>query len=351
MIDSGRGTALQVIDVHKRFGATVALSGVTFDVATGEVVAVLGPSGCGKSTLLSIIAGLEASDDGDVTWIGRSLAGLPPHRRGFGLMFQDYMLFPHMNVYENVAFGLRMSAQPRTAIASRVDECLALVGLSGMGARDVTTLSGGEQQRAALARSLAPRPVLLMLDEPLGALDRGLRERLMLDLRAILRGLRQTAIYVTHDQEEAFGLADRIVVMDAGRVAQIGRPQAIYRHPASPFVARFLGLTNLLEGAVRSESGRTWVDTPVGPLPIRARPPGRVTVLIRPDAASLEGAGGTVLHGSVTDLSFRGNTCQVGVAITGVTLRFELPSRQPIPSQGEPIHLSFNAEDAVQVFA
>lgn len=351
MINSASGPVLQVIDVHKRFGATVALSGVTFDVAVGEVVAVLGPSGCGKSTLLSIIAGLEVLDGGDVTWMGHSLDGLPPHRRGFGLMFQDYMLFPHMNVFENVAFGLRMSAQSQPVISSRVEECLALVGLSGLGARDVTTLSGGEQQRAALARSLAPRPALLMLDEPLGALDRGLRERLMLDLRSILRGLHQTAIYVTHDQEEAFGLADRIVVMDAGRVGQIGSPQAIYRHPASPFVARFLGLSNLLEGAVRSESGRTWVDTPVGPLPVPARSPGRVTILIRPDAASLGDAGETVLHGNVTDLSFRGNTCQVGVAVAGVTLQFELPSRQPIPTQGEPIHLSLSTHDAIQVFA
>jgi ABC-type Fe3+/spermidine/putrescine transport system ATPase subunit len=350
MIDSYRGTALQVIDVYKRFGSLVALGGVTFDVADGEVVAVLGPSGCGKSTLLSIIAGLETADGGDVTWMGNSLDGLPPYRRGFGLMFQDYMLFPHMNVFENVAFGLRMSGLPQLGIDRRVKECLALVGLSGMGDRDVTTLSGGEQQRAALARSLAPRPALLMLDEPLGALDRGLRERLMLDLRAILRGLRQTAVYVTHDQEEAFSLADRIVVMDAGRVAQIGPPQAIYRSPASPFVARFLGLTNLLEGTVRSESGRTWVDTPIGDIPIPARPTGRVTVLIRPDAASLEAATEGMLHGTVTDLSFRGNSCQVGVAIAGVTLHFELPSRQPIPSQGEPIHLGLNDRDGIQVF-
>ncbi len=350
MIDSDSGTALQVIDVYKRFGDLTALGGVTFEVATGEIVAVLGPSGCGKSTLLSIIAGLETPDDGDVTWMGNSLDGLPPYRRGFGLMFQDYMLFPHMNVFENVAFGLRMSGHPPKAIARRVEECLALVGLSGMNARDVTTLSGGEQQRAALARSLAPRPALLMLDEPLGALDRGLRERLMLDLRSILRGLRQTAVYVTHDQEEAFGLADHIVVMDAGRVAQIGPPQAIYRSPASPFVARFLGLTNLLEGTVRAESGRTWVDTPIGDLPIPARPTGRVTVLIRPDAASLERTTGTVLHGTVTDLSFRGTNCQVGVAINAVTLQFELPSRQPIPSLGEQIHLGLNARDAIQVF-
>jgi ABC-type Fe3+/spermidine/putrescine transport system ATPase subunit len=263
---------LELFDIYKSFGATQAVRGVSFEVAEREIIALLGPSGCGKSTVLALIAGLETPDSGDVRWDGISLLDTPPHLRGFGLMFQDFALFPHMSVLDNVAYGLRMARLPPGQVPLRVAEMLELVGLPGFEGRDVNTLSGGEQQRVALARSLAPHPRLLMLDEPLGSLDRNLRERLVLDLRTILRRMQQTAIYVTHDQEEAFVLADRVAVMNAGRIEQMDTPQSVYRRPASAFVARFLGFTNLLPGYSQQKDGRATIETKIGTLPALAVP-------------------------------------------------------------------------------
>src|SRR5512136_2275132 len=241
-------TLLTVSHLRKSFDNAPLLRDVSFDVASSEIVCLLCPSGCGKTTLLNIIAGLELADSGQVLVEGQDISGVPVHRRGFGLMFQDLALFPHKNVRDNVAFGLRMAGLDLQAIDARVSEVLELVGLAGFEQRDVNQLSGGEQQRVALARSLAPRPRLLMLDEPLTSLDRTLRERLMNELRDILTRVGQTAIYVTHDQQEAFALADRVVILNAGRVAQIGTPLQVYGHPADAFVAHFLGLTNLVRG-------------------------------------------------------------------------------------------------------
>ncbi len=340
---------LQIVDLCKTFGQTVALDGVSFDVAQSEIVAVLGPSGCGKSTLLSVVAGLETPDRGQVLWDGVSLAGVPPHRRGFGLMFQDYALFPHMNVLENVAFGLRMAGLPAAAVSDRVGRALEQVGLPGFGRRDVTTLSGGEQQRVALARSLAPEPRLLMLDEPLGALDRTLRERLLTELPGLLRGLDQTVLFVTHDQEEAFAVADRVVVMNAGRVAQVGTPEAIYRRPASVFVARFLGLSNLLEGIASSVDGRPAVQTAAGLLPARATAGARVTVLLRPDAFHLGGPGTFQLHGHLVERTFRGSASQAVILVGEARLTFEFPSGVPLPAVGEAVQLAYDPDEALQV--
>jgi ABC-type Fe3+/spermidine/putrescine transport system ATPase subunit len=192
---------LQIENITKRFGDKAALQGINFDVIDGEILAILGPSGCGKSTLLSIIAGLETPDQGTIGWQGVPILDTPTHRRGFGLMFQDYALFPHMNVFENIAFGLKMVGLQHDAIQARVSGTLELVGLTGFADRDVNTLSGGEQQRVALARALAPRPRLLMFDEPLGSVDRTLRERLLFDLHHISKDVNQTALYVTHDQK------------------------------------------------------------------------------------------------------------------------------------------------------
>jgi len=342
--------ALTVTDVYKAFRGVPALRGVSLEVLHGEIVAVMGPSGCGKSTVLNIVAGLETPDRGQVLWEGVSLQNVPPHRRGFGLMFQDFALFPHKNVFENVAFGLQMAGEASEVIRARVTEVLELVGLPGFGKRDVNTLSGGEQQRVALARSLAPRPRLLMLDEPLGSLDRSLRERLVLDLRRILKDSRQTAIYVTHDQEEAFALSDRSAVMNAGLVEQVGAPQEIYRHPATIFVARFLGMTNLIPGVVRREGAGWIVDTPVGRLPVMDAPSGEVTVLLRPDAVHLEEGGACRLEGKVTQTLFRGGMCEAQIEVNGFPLSFDFPSSEPVPAERESVHLYFDPHEALQVF-
>ena len=224
-----------------RFGAFAALDGVDLDVADGEIVSVLGPSGSGKSTLLRVIAGLVPESGGRVTWDGADVTALPPHRREFGLMFQDHALFPHRDVIGNVGFGLRMRGDDRAATDVRARAALARVGLAGFEHRSVADLSGGEQQRVALARALAPEPRLLMLDEPLGALDRALRDQLVGELRALFTELALTVVFVTHDHDEAFGLADRVVVMHGGRVVQTGAPAEVWSRPANSFVATFLG--------------------------------------------------------------------------------------------------------------
>ena len=238
---------LEVEDVVVRFDGAAALAGASLVVSEGEVAAVLGPSGSGKTTLLRVVAGLQRPDSGRVLLDGRDLAGVPVHRRGVGLVFQDHALFDHRDVWGNVAFGLRMQGLRRQEIDRRVRELLALVGLSGFERRSVVTLSGGEQQRVALARALAPDPRVLLLDEPLGALDRRLRDRLLTDLARLFAELRVTAVYVTHDQGEAFALAGRVAVMREGRIAQVGTADELWARPADEDVARFLGLANVRE--------------------------------------------------------------------------------------------------------
>jgi len=217
------------------------LSGVTFDIESGEVISVLGSSGSGKTTLLRVIAGLQPASAGKVLCNGADITNVPTHLRGFGLMFQDHALFPHLDVFDNVAFGLRMAKLPKTERRSRVDEVLELVGLSGFGPREVSSLSGGERQRVALARTLAPSPQLLLLDEPMGSLDRVLRDRLVPELGTLIHQLGLTALYVTHDRTEAFGLADRIAVLDEGRLLQLDSPERIESQPVNAHVAQLLG--------------------------------------------------------------------------------------------------------------
>jgi ABC-type Fe3+/spermidine/putrescine transport system ATPase subunit len=347
---------LEIVDIYKSFGQEQALAGISFEVHQGEVLAILGPSGCGKSTLLSVIAGLETADSGTIAWDGSSLAGVPTYQRGFGLMFQDFALFPHKNVFENVAFGLQMQRISTDQIQSQVQAALEMVGLPGYEKRDVNTLSGGEQQRVALARALAPAPRLLMLDEPLGSLDRNLRERLVLELREILRHSQQTAVYVTHDQQEAFILADRLVVMNAGRIEQTGNPETIYCQPANLFVARFLGLDNLFEGVIQSRSaGHAQVDTPLGnleiPLADETLQAGQVvTILLRPDAVEPGTNGNQNISGTLEESVFRGSVVRAVINFQGTRLAFDLPNDTDLPPPGKPVTLSFNPAQALQTF-
>ena len=244
-------------DVRVSFDGTGALAGVKLEVASGETLALLGPSGCGKTTLLRAVAGLQPLDAGRITVDGDDLAGVPPHARRIGLMFQDHVLFPHKDVTGNVAFGMRMAGATGAEISQRVRELLDLVGLPNAGARAVQTLSGGEQQRVALARALAPAPRALLLDEPLGSLDGPLRDRLVEDLRTLFDHLGLTVLYVTHDVGEAFALGHRVAVMRDGRIVQVATPDDLWTRPADVWVARFLGLRNVLE-----ENGRCTVIRP-----------------------------------------------------------------------------------------
>ncbi len=302
-----------------RYAAAPVLDDVTFGVEPGAIVCLLGPSGCGKSTLLRVIAGLETGYSGTVGFAGQPIDDVPVHERGFGLMFQDFALFPHRSVGENVAFGLRMQRLGRREIAERVAATLALVGLTGYDDRTIFALSGGERQRVALARALAPAPRLLLLDEPLGALDRTLRERLTDELRAVITAAGLTSVYVTHDQAEAFAVADQVVLMEAGRIVQAGPPAAVYRRPATLFAARFLGFDNLLPGTVSavSAAGAT-IRTVLGPLVVADTAPlgAAVTVVVRPEAAG-PANGVNLVSGAVERRTFRGARERVIVRTAG----------------------------------
>ncbi|MEX1071800.1 MAG: ABC transporter ATP-binding protein [Anaerolineales bacterium] len=338
---------LELSSIYKTFDKHAALVDVSFRVATGEIVALLGPSGSGKSTLLSIIAGLDIPDAGQVLWDGKDMVDVPAHRRGFGLMFQDYALFPHRDVLGNVAFGLEMSRKENDLVRKRVKQVLDLVGLSLFERREVSALSGGEQQRVALARALAPEPRLLMLDEPLGSLDRALRTRLLEDLADILRRSGQTSLYVTHDQEEAYAVADRIVLLNAGRVEQIGTPQDLYRKPVSAFTARFLGLENIFAGSNDGKILNTLIGAFESP---QTDLRGQVLFLLRPDLVELGSRGPANIKGKLLAAQFRGTTIETKVQVAGTNLKFEFPSGIQLPKQGKMLELSFDPKQAIQVF-
>ena len=255
---------LEVSGLSRSFDTAKAVDRVSFVAERGELLCLVGPSGCGKTTLLRLIAGIEGPDEGTVAFDDEMLNGVPPQRRGFGLMFQDLALFPHMDVFGNVAFGLRMGGQSKLAVRERVHELLSLVDMADYAERKVHELSGGERQRVALARSLAPAPRLLMLDEPLGALDRALRDSLQVQVRAILKGVGVTSIYVTHDRDEAFAMADRLLFMNRGRIVQTGTPEEVFGAPHDEFVARSLGFKNIMPGVVLSRGELVQIECAVG---------------------------------------------------------------------------------------
>lgn len=302
---------LEVVNIHKTYEGQLLLEGVSFTVARGETVCLLGPSGSGKSTLLRIIAGLEEAEEGRVYWEGEDITILPPHRRQMGMVFQDYALFPHLTVAENVAFGLRMQGWSPQDQQARVREVLELVRLRGFEARRVTDLSGGEQQRVALARALAPRPHVLMLDEPLGALDRALREDLLEELRGILRASDVAAIYVTHDQEEASAIADQVLILHGGKIVREGTPFEVWNDPGSLWVAQFLGVGNILFGVSTASQDKscatTTIKTALGEFPLSCShchgEGERVAAILRPSAVE-EHPGGEI-RSRVTDVLFQ----------------------------------------------
>jgi thiamine transport system ATP-binding protein len=299
---------LSVDEMSVRFEETLAVDHVSLDLPRGQVLAVLGPSGCGKSTLLRAIAGLEALETGSVSYDGSDLARVPTHRRGFALMFQDGQLFSHQSVAGNVGYSLRLRGRPRSETARRVEELLDLVGLPGYGDRSPATLSGGERQRVALARCLAVEPRLLLLDEPLSALDRSLRERLAGDLRRILVSAGTTALLVTHDQEEAFAVADRMAVMRAGRVVQSGTLDEVWRGPEDGEVAAFLGYATVLTGAAASvvlRAGAAAVDATTG-----------AGVALRRSALRVSADG--PLHGRVVEARVTPELLRLRVDVEGV---------------------------------
>jgi spermidine/putrescine transport system ATP-binding protein len=281
--------------VVKRFGDTVAVDDIVLDIAHGEFFSLLGPSGCGKSTTLSLVGGFEEPTEGAIVLGGRDVARVPAYRRDVNTVFQSYALFPHLSVFENVAFGLRRKKRGKEEIARRVEEALALVDLPGLGSRRPAQLSGGQQQRVALARALVTRPRVLLLDEPMGALDAKLRKQMQVELKRIQNEVGITFLYVTHDQEEAMAMSDRLAVMNAGRIEQVGLPQEVYDHPTSEFVAGFLGASNLLAGTVANrERGEVLLD---GGTRVRI-PPERipedrqsVKVGVRPEKLRLERTG------------------------------------------------------------
>jgi iron(III) transport system ATP-binding protein len=329
--------ALACVGLRKSFGRTVAVAGVDLEVPLGSLTALLGPSGCGKTTVLRMVAGLLDPDAGRIDIDGRTVVGagpaLPPERRHIGMVFQDYALFPHLSVARNVAYGLR--GRTRSERKRRVAEALELVGLAALGDRLPTALSGGQQQRVALARALAPEPDLILLDEPFSNLDAALRATVREDVRAILRAAGATAVFVTHDQEEALSLADRVAVMEAGEVHQIADPQTLYTDPATRFVAEFVGEADVVPGA---RAGRYLVDTPIGRL-ATARPVdgAEVAVVIRPEALRLRRADDGA--GTVVAISYFGHDQLVQV---------RLPSGQLLRARRGP-HLDLERGQRVRV--
>ncbi len=341
---------LEVRNIVKSYDNAPLLQGVSFEVLDGEIACLLGRSGSGKSTLLRIISGLEPAEQGMVLWNGTDVSSVPVHQRGFGLMFQDYALFPHRNVEQNVAFGLRMQNLPGEQIQSRTLEMLELVHMKDFARRRVSDLSGGEQQRIALARSLAPKPALLMLDEPLGALDRTLKQSLLGDLRQIMRKARIPVIYVTHDQEEAFSIADRLIMLNGGKIEQEGTPEGIYRHPANLWVANFLGLDNIIP-AHRSGSGSDHISTPLGDFCVPAPQTmpdgtGEFFLLLLPEVQGIlitqEKPGMTTpsshitISGKVTETVFLEGKYRLTIQAKNITLHFLSP-------------VGFNCNDTIHI--
>ncbi len=340
---------LSVRNVTFSYGKTPVVDNVSLDVVSGEIVCLLGPSGCGKTTILRLIAGLEQLSQGEMYINGTSLQKIPVHKRGFGLMFQDFALFPHMSVGDNIAYGLKMQGVSRQVTLGRVNKYLELVGLSGYNNRDVAQLSGGEQQRVALARCLIAEPKLLMLDEPLGSLDARLRSHLMVELREIIKQVGVTAIYVTHDQSEAFAVSDQIVVMNKGQFEQIENPRNIYMNPKTTFVASFLGFNNIIPVIHKAE---IYVDTAIGRFSIERFLPLADYLLLHPDGLVLNDLDKTYqLNGKISKVIFLGVKYQLEIMVDeefSITISV-FAFRNEIPKVGNDVVIGFDDDAIVQL--
>jgi spermidine/putrescine transport system ATP-binding protein len=332
--------------VVKRYGTQTALRGLDLEIRDGEFFCLLGPSGCGKTTTLNLIGGFVAPSEGEIWIRGRRIDALPPHKRPVNTVFQSYALFPHMSVFENVRFGLKMDRVPRDQSTERVKESLRLVGLEDFGDRMPAQLSGGQQQRVAVARALVKRPAVLLLDEPLGALDLKLRQRLQIELAQIHRDVGTTFVYVTHDQEEAMSMADRIAVMNDGRIEHLGTPEEVYRRPASRFVADFIGDSNFFKATVTGDVAELSDGSLVGCGGGRS---GRATLMVRPEVITLGRGGPGSIVGRVLQTSFLGSYVRVAVETPSAEAPVVVALREAtaVPEVGDQVWLSWPAGDGI----
>jgi iron(III) transport system ATP-binding protein len=323
---------ISVRGLTKRFGANVVVSRASFDIEEGELFTLLGPSGCGKTTLLRLIAGFYAPDEGEIHFDGRVVNDVPAHERGIGMVFQNYALWPHMTVFDNVAYGLKLRKVAKAEIAARARAVLEKVKLGGLEERYPGQISGGQQQRVALARALVLNPKILLLDEPLSNLDAKIRIQVRAEIRKLQKELGITTVYVTHDQEEALTLSDRIAVFNQGRVFQVGPPKALYERPANRFVADFIGINNLIDGTIQSANGNLVVRTAVGDLQAlpdaRFKPGARCVVSVRPENAAINSREQNVLQGKITFAAYMGNTLRYDVDL-GQGIVFKADVRDP----------------------
>ena len=337
--------------VVKRFDDVIAVDGVSLEIPSGAFFALLGPSGCGKTTTLRMLGGFEEPSEGTIYLGEHDVTGLPPYRRDVNTVFQSYALFPHLSIFENVAFGLRRKGVGRVELRTRVGDALELVDLAGYGERRPRQLSGGQAQRVALARALVNHPRVLLLDEPLGALDLKLRKQMQLELKRIQSEVGITFVHVTHDQEEAMTMADQIAVMNRGRIEQLGAPTDLYERPATAFVAGFLGVSNLLAGVVAGEDRVRLDDGTEIRLPLGGRS-GRVAVGVRPEKVRLGAGAGNELPGTVTETAYVGVATQVIVTTpAGIVSVFaqntESGAVPPVP--GSHVTLSWSPESTFVV--
>jgi spermidine/putrescine ABC transporter ATP-binding subunit len=339
--------------IHKTFGSMVAVNQLDLRVSEGEIIAILGPSGCGKTTTLRIIAGFETPDSGQVILNGKDITHIPAHKRNIGMMFQNYALFPHLSVFENIAFGLKEHGCKREEIKERVDQVLNQVRMSGFEKRSIKQLSGGEQQRIALARALVVRPAMLLMDEPLGALDRKLREEMQFELKEMLGRLKLTGIFVTHDQEEALTMSDRIAVMNKGNLEQVSRPTEIYESPETIFCATFLGLSNILEGQVNLDGNKSRIKLSSGIIietpPVADRQVG--CIMIRPEKIILS-AGNSVSDNQDIANHFTGRILNIRYLGAQIEYKIELSKDDHLVARQQTADgiPSFRIDQIIQIY-